>query len=100
MENITKEKILGELAAIGFARLPDYISVTDGTFTVADFSALTPEQGAAVASVEKGSGGLKLKFYDKLKALELLGKAMGVFDGGVSQQEDSGLLDAILAAVK
>ena len=98
MENITKEKILGELAAIGFARLPDYISLEDGVMTVKDFHLLTGAQGAAVASVEKGTGGLKLKFYDKLKALELLGKSMGIFDGGVQQQEDNGLLEAILAA--
>ena len=100
MENITKEKILGELAAIGFARLPDFISLQDGVMTVKDFADLTPEQGAAVASLEKGTGGLKLKFYDKLKALELLGKSMGIFDGGVSQQEDSGLLQAILDATR
>ena len=99
MDTITKEKILGELAAIGFARLPDFIAVNGGEMTVKDFHALTEEQGAAVASVEKGTGGLKLKFYDKLKALELLGKATGVFDG-TAAKEDNGLLEAILNSLK
>ena len=100
MEQITKDKILGELAAIGFARLPDYISLEAGEMTVKDFAALTGEQGAAVASLEKGSGGLKLKFYDKLKALELLGKSMGIFESGGQTQEDNGLLEAILQATR
>ena len=100
MEQVTKETILGELAAIGFARLPDYISLENGEMTVKDFADLTAEQGAAVASLEKGAGGLKLKFYDKLKALELLGKSMGIFEGSGQSQEDNGLLEAILQATK
>ena len=58
------------------------------------------EQACAIASVEKGSGGLKVKFYDKLKALELLGKAVGLFEGGAQAPEDNGLLEAILTATR
>ena len=100
MEQITQQKVLRELAAIGFARLPQFISIRDGEAEIKDFSSLPEELTAAVASVEKGTGGLKVKFYDKLKALELLGKALGVFDGGAVQQQDNGLLQAILEATK
>ncbi len=95
---ITSKRILQELAAIAFAKTTDLIAVQDGGLVVADTGVLSEEQSCAVASVEKTAGGLKVKFYDKLKALELLGKAVGLFDGGAEQYEDNGLLEAILEA--
>lgn len=95
---IQNEKILGELAAIGFAKASDFMTVQDGTIIYRDWDQLTEKQKAAIAGVEKGSGGLKMKFYDKMKALELLGKALGLFDGDFSREEDSNLLQAIVAA--
>ena len=95
---IQNEKILGELAAIGFAKVSDFMTVQDGTIIYRDWDQLTEKQKAAIAGVEKGSGGLKMKFYDKMKALELLGKALGLFDGDFSREEDSNLLQAIVAA--
>lgn len=95
---ITKENILQELGAIAFARATDIIAVEGGQLVTADTGALTGEQACAIASVEKTSGGLKVKFYDKLKALELLGKAVGLFEGGAEVCQDNGLLEAILDA--
>ena len=95
---IQNEKILGELAAIGFANASDYMTVQDGAGSYRDWEQLTDEQKAAVAGVEKGSGGLKIKLYDKMKALELLGKALGLFDGDAVRSQDSNLLEAIVAA--
>ena len=96
---ITGRRILRELGHIAFARATDLIAVENGQLTVADTGSLTEEQSCAIASVEKVSGGLKVKFYDKLKALELLGKAVGLFDGSAEEQQDNGLLQAILTAI-
>jgi len=97
---ITAEAVLGELAAIGFARVSDFLCVKDGTLEIRDIGELSPDGAAAVASVEKTATGVKVKFYDKLKALELLGRCVGIFDGGQAAAEPNNLLEAILAATK
>ena len=58
---------------------------------------MTPEQVAAIASIEQGNYGIKLKLYDKVRALELLGKHFGLFEQptGCAQTEENNLLEAI-----
>ena len=91
-----------ELAAIGYARVSNFISIRGNELIVQSTDELSQEQASAIASIEQTSNGVKLKFYDKLKALELMGKCMGMFDGnGVGAEEkNSNLLEAILAATK
>ena len=84
MPEVSRDKILQELALIGFARVPDYLEIRDGSLTIRDLENL---DGAAIASVEKGTGGLKMKFYDKLKALELMGKYLGMFSTAENKEE-------------
>ena len=93
-KKISPERVLQELAAIAFARVPDYLD-SDGNLK----GSLKPLQRAAIASVEKSSTGLKVKFYDKMKALELLGKYLGLFDGNdIGENKENNLLEAILQA--
>lgn len=97
---ISPEQVMRELAAIAFARVPDLLEI-DGT-NVKLKDNLKPSQRAAVASVEKSTTGIKVKFYDKLKALELLGKHFGLFEGKENQEtsKDNNLLEAILRATQ
>jgi len=100
MENLHR-RVLEELAGIAFANLSDHIAVENGTLVVRSTDELDKNQLAAVASMEKGTGGIKLKLYDKLKALELLGKYLGLFDGsGDTAQADNGLLEALKNATQ
>ena len=96
-ENVTSQRVLEELAVIAFADCGAYLSLEGGVLTVGDIPKGTSAR--AVQSVEKTSTGIRVKFYDKLKALELLGKATGLFDG-MAERGGSNLLDAIVSATE
>lgn len=91
-------QVLTELAAIGLTRATDVLDITENGLLIRQGQALKPECAAAIASVEKTSGGWKIKFYDKLKALELLGDHLGMFGGAGRQPEENNLLEAILSS--
>lgn len=94
---LTKERILEELSIIAFARLSDYLSVGEKGLCIKHTEDLPPGCDAAISSIENSSSGMKVKFYDKMKALELLGKTMGLFDGGEPPASpENNLLEAIL----
>ena len=84
--------VLRELAAIGFAT-PAQLLGPDG---LVDPARLAQADLTAVAAIESTKTGVKLKYYDKLKALELLGKHFGVFDGtGQQAQAQNNLLELL-----
>lgn len=86
---ITSERVLGELAKVAFSNIQDYLEDDN---TIADLSQLPRDTAAAVESIKKTStewgtgdkGGTKtyisFKLYDKIAALEKLGKHLGIFE--------------------
>ena len=88
---LTQERIVEELVAIGFARATDILDVKDGQTLLKEAA-----DGTAIANLETTPKGVKVKFYDKLKALELLGKHMGLFDGMGGGETESPLLQSLL----
>ena len=95
METITPSELLFQLRAIATADVTELLQVRDGTLTITDTDGLTPMQRAAIASLEKGTGGIKVKLYDKLKALELLCRLLGLGEAGLVAPDKS-LLEAIV----
>lgn len=79
---ITQDRVLEELAAIGFAKATDYAEAAGDTATIRPTGELTPKQAAAIAGLEAGKYGVKLKLHDKVRALELLGRHLGMFASG------------------
>lgn len=92
---ITQDRVLKELAAIGFSRGTDYAKIVPpGTVELVSTDKLTDQQKAAVTSIKETQAGVEVKLADKVKALELLGKHLGMFDGpGIGKSTEDRLTD-------
>lgn len=87
---VTQDQVLEELAAIGFARGTDYAQITPGGHVIlTPTESLKERQRAAVLGVKETQFGVEIKLADKVKALELLGRHLGMFDRG-GRNEDAG----------
>lgn len=76
---VTQDMVIKELAAIAFSRATDYAEVKGGTVCIKDTDALSDQQIRAIAGIKEGANGIEIKLNDKEKALELLGKHLGMF---------------------
>lgn len=97
---ITQDRVLEELAYIAFSKASDYAKVVEKQVhdeegnpiydangdplmfrTVEPIltDELTEAQQRAIAVIKKGRDGFEIKPYDKQRALELLGKHLGMF---------------------
>lgn len=96
---ITQDRVLQELAAIGFSRTTDFVKITqDGYVKLIPTDGLSDEQQRAVASIKEGKYGVERRLHDKLGALQLIGRHIGMFTGKESQHdevEDDGLMSAL-----
>ena len=106
---VNQERIVAELARIGFSNMQDYMRANSDGDPFLDFSNLTRDQAAALAEVtvevfKDGRGEdardvrrVKFKLHDKRAALVDLGKHLGMFkervehtgkDGGPIETKD------------
>lgn len=88
---ITQDRVLTELAKLGFANMADYMVATAGGGPYLDFSALTQDQAAALQEVTvedyvegrgenaRGVKRVKFKLADKRAALVDIGRHLGMF---------------------
>ena len=76
---ITQDRVLREIAAIAFADIGDVVSVSGGAVCLANTDELPEEKRKMISGIKEGREGVEVKMYDRLKALELLGKHLGMF---------------------
>lgn len=101
---VTQDDVIQELAAVGFANVPEYAKVVtkpimiqteNGDYVpaldsegnqmycqaveITETKELTRRQIKAISGIKQGKNGIELSTYDKVKALELLGKHLGIF---------------------
>ena len=93
--NVTTERVLAELARIGFADITETIKIIDGKVKVADTATLSADCRAAIAEISQGRDGIKVKLHDKRAALENLGKHLGLFKENLDLNVNVSLADLV-----
>jgi phage terminase small subunit len=94
---ISQDRVVKELARIAFADASDYACIEtymyenkEGTLSPIqvvspkDTGVLSDDQRAAIAGIKQGANGIEIKLHDKIKALELLGRHIGMFNDKLS----------------
>lgn len=83
------QRVIEELSKVGFSNIQDFTGVGN---EVKDLSEIDPQRAAAIAGVKKSTttfgdektGGVKevveFKLWDKVAALEKLGRHLGIFE--------------------
>lgn len=106
---ITAERVLAELALIGFSNMEDYISLTSDGEPFVDLSALDRNKAAAISEVTvedfkdgRGEGArdvrrIKFKLADKRAALVDLGRHLKLFTDRVEHDVTDDLAAALAA---
>lgn len=123
---ITQDKVLKELAKIGFANATDYARVVEKeyleqvkdengniiseipkTYKAVEIEStdnIDKDKQSAIAGIKMGANGIEVKLNDKVKALELIGRHLGMFTEKleVKGELNTGFekLDSILNQVK
>ena len=81
---VTQDMVVKELAAIAFARATDYVEIRSngvcGTVVIKPTTNLSDRQIRAIAGIKEGANGIEIKLNDKEKALELLGRHLGMWN--------------------
>jgi phage terminase small subunit len=101
---VTVEKVLAELALIGFSDTTDFVAIEEREY-IAGFeldengkedltkpimrtgkgvvihatNEIPDNKVKALAGIKQGANGIEIKMHDKVKALELMGKHLGMF---------------------
>lgn len=76
---ITQDRVVKELAAVAFAKATDYACVESNTVFIKPTAELTPVQQAAIVGIKQTQSGIEIKL-DKSRALEMLGRHLGMFN--------------------
>ena len=80
---ITQDMVLKELAKIGFADVTDFVTIeSQGNYKAVQVKStdeMPEDKLGAIAGIKEGANGIEIKLNDKGKALELIGRHLGMF---------------------
>lgn len=91
---ITADKVLAELAAIAFSDRTELAQVVHLT----DTDKLSDAAKKAISGIKRGRNGVEVSSYDKIRALELIAKHLGMFNEKKDESADTlSKLDEVLS---
>lgn len=98
----TVESIIKELSSVAFSDIFRLVDIDKGILRLKDKTQLKDIDTRAVASIsyDGKTGTIKIKMHDKLKALELLGKHLGLFEGEKPDREQLTQLKELIESLK
>ena len=68
---------MDELSSIAFSDISDYVVIEGGEVKPIPTNMIEPKKMLAVENIKQGSRNIEIKLYDKLKALDMLGRMIG-----------------------
>lgn len=77
---VTQDKVVKELARLAFTDRTSIVKVTSGSLRIKSFDELTEDQKACISGAKETKFGIEVTFYNKEKALEMLGRHLGLFN--------------------
>ncbi|WP_395150801.1 terminase small subunit [uncultured Allofournierella sp.] len=93
---VSPERVLLELAAIGFANATEVAKIEGGELVLADTEDVPADTRKAIVGIKQGQSGIEIKMADKIKALELIGRNLGMWESAeTNEQEGVTIVDDI-----
>jgi phage terminase small subunit len=89
------EDVVRELKKIGFADIRVFLEWGPDGVTLKPSDEIRNGLGACISEISQGKDGIRLKLHPKLKALELLGHYLAIFDGTAEDASADNLADLI-----
>ena len=95
--NITADRVLEQLARVAFSDIGEFVEFDGTTVTIKSSKDV---DGTVLSEVSATPAGLKIKLNDKMKALELLGRHLGMFNDKLnisvrSQEQEAGGVNSL-----
>jgi phage terminase small subunit len=92
---VSADRVIAELARIGFADITEMVSIERGRLKMKDTKDISPDLRAAISEIQKGKTGIRVKLHDKIAALQHIGKHLGLFKENVDLNVNISLADLV-----
>ena len=76
---VTQDMVINELKAIAFSNATSFVNVKNGVVLIDDTNGLDENIKKTIVGIKEGRNGIEVKMADKMQALEMLGRHLGMF---------------------